>query len=72
MIVYEKLFASCVSITPAFNCCVSNQFCNLFQSFAGGNKYNVKLLKRNESPNVPCLQKATVDGPCIAGKVRDN
>ncbi|KYO33908.1 5'-3' exoribonuclease 1 isoform X1 [Alligator mississippiensis] len=38
------------------------------QSFAGGNKYNVKLLKRNESPNVPCLQKATVDGPCIAGK----
>lgn len=44
--------------------------CNLFQNFAGLNKYNVKLLKRNESPNMPVVQKAAVDGPCTGGKVR--
>ncbi|KAK2538315.1 Xrn1 [Columba guinea] len=32
------------------------------------NKYNVKLLKRNESPNMPASQKAAVDGPCTGGK----
>ncbi|KAM6304978.1 5'-3' exoribonuclease 1-like [Aegotheles albertisi] len=35
------------------------------------NKYNVKLLKRNESPNMPVIQKAAVDGPCTGGK-KDN
>lgn len=43
--------------------------CGLFQNFAGVNKYNVKLLKRNESPNMPASQKAAVDGPCTGGKV---
>nr|XP_042703020.1 5'-3' exoribonuclease 1-like isoform X4 [Chrysemys picta bellii] len=38
------------------------------QNFAGANKYNVKLLKRNESPSVPVIQKASVDESCIAGK----
>ncbi|XP_062494995.1 5'-3' exoribonuclease 1 isoform X8 [Pezoporus occidentalis] len=41
------------------------------QNFAGVNKYNVKLLKRNESPNMPVIQKAAVDGPCTGGK-KDN
>ncbi|NXW02504.1 XRN1 exoribonuclease, partial [Fregetta grallaria] len=41
------------------------------QNFAGVNKYNVKLLKRNESPNMPVIQKAAVDDPCTSGK-KDN
>ncbi|KAM7013423.1 5'-3' exoribonuclease 1 [Passerculus sandwichensis] len=41
------------------------------QNFAGANKYNVKLLKRNGSPNTPLIQKAAVDGPCPGGK-KDN
>ncbi|KAF2979207.1 hypothetical protein EK904_004232, partial [Melospiza melodia maxima] len=41
------------------------------QNFAGVNKYNVKLLKRNGSPNAPLIQKAAVDGPCPGGK-KDN
>ncbi|XP_042734269.1 5'-3' exoribonuclease 1 isoform X1 [Lagopus leucura] len=36
------------------------------QNFAGMNKHNVKLLKRNES--VPVVQKAASDGPCTGGK----
>ncbi|XP_074887854.1 5'-3' exoribonuclease 1 isoform X10 [Buteo buteo] len=44
---------------------------SLFQNFAGVNKYNVKLLKRNESPNMPVIQKAAVDGPSTGGK-KDN
>lgn len=48
----------------------SNTCCNLFQNFAGVNKYNIKLLKRNGSPNMPLIQKAAVDGPCTSGKVR--
>lgn len=47
----------------------SNNGCSLFQNFAGVNKYNVKLLKRNGSPNMPLVQKAAVDGPCTGGKV---
>ncbi|NXT30048.1 XRN1 exoribonuclease, partial [Syrrhaptes paradoxus] len=41
------------------------------QNFAGVNKYNVKLLKRNESPSMPVTQKTAVDGPCTGGK-KDN
>lgn len=47
----------------------NNKCRSLFQNFAGVNKYNVKLLKRNESPNMPGIQKAAVDGPCTGGKV---
>lgn len=36
------------------------------QNFAGVNKHNVKLLKRNES--VPVIQKAASDSPCTSGK----
>ncbi|KAJ7395556.1 hypothetical protein BTVI_154292 [Pitangus sulphuratus] len=32
------------------------------------NKHNVKLLKRNESPNMPVIPKAAVDGPCTGAK----
>ncbi|XP_053162862.1 5'-3' exoribonuclease 1 isoform X2 [Hemicordylus capensis] len=35
---------------------------------AGANKHNVKLLKRNEGPNVPVEQKIAVDGPSINEK----
>lgn len=45
----------------------NNKCCSIIQNFARVNKYNVKLLKRNESPNV--TQKAAVDGPCTGGKV---
>ncbi|KAM9378407.1 5'-3' exoribonuclease 1-like [Phaethornis superciliosus] len=38
------------------------------QNFADVNKFNVKLLKRNESPNIPVIQKAAVNGPCAGGK----
>lgn len=48
---------------------LNNKCCSLFQNFAGVNKYNVKLLKRNESPNMPVIQKAAVDGPSTGGKV---
>ncbi|XP_062988229.1 5'-3' exoribonuclease 1 isoform X2 [Elgaria multicarinata webbii] len=37
-------------------------------NFSGANKYNVKLLKRNEGPNVPVEQKPSVDGPSITEK----
>lgn len=47
----------------------SNKCCSLFQNFAGVNKYNVKLLKRNASPNVPVIQKPAVDGHHTGGKV---
>lgn len=62
--------------TAAFLICIimsngilvfNNKCCSIIQNFAGVNKYNVKLLKRNESPNV--TQKAAVDGPCTGGKV---
>lgn len=48
---------------------LNDKCCSLFQNFAGVNKYNVKLLKRNESPNMPVIQKAAVDGPSTGGKV---
>jgi len=47
----------------------NNKCYSLFQNFSGVNKYNVKLLKRNESPNMAVIQKAAVDGPCTGGKV---
>ncbi|XP_044288700.1 5'-3' exoribonuclease 1 isoform X3 [Varanus komodoensis] len=37
-------------------------------NFSGANKYNVKLLKRNEGPSVPVEQKPLVDGPSLTEK----
>ncbi|KAF4801807.1 5'-3' exoribonuclease 1 isoform X4 [Turdus rufiventris] len=63
-------FISQASMTAALN--VSKENRSLIKSnFAGVNKYNVKLLKRNGSPNMPVIQKAAVDGPCTSGK-KDN
>ncbi|XP_054839659.1 5'-3' exoribonuclease 1 isoform X2 [Eublepharis macularius] len=40
-------------------------------NFPGANKYNVKLLKRNEGPTIPVEQKPAVDSASITEKVQN-
>ncbi|XP_077204888.1 5'-3' exoribonuclease 1 isoform X3 [Paroedura picta] len=40
-------------------------------NFSGANKCNVKLLKRNEGPNIPVEQKPAVDSASITEKVQN-
>ncbi|XP_042312983.1 5'-3' exoribonuclease 1 isoform X2 [Sceloporus undulatus] len=37
-------------------------------NFSGATQYNVKLLKRNEAPNISAEQRSEVDGPSITEK----